>query len=251
MSEGLDYAKMVEMPSSCEVVVKHAKKRKNKADVKQEVIEKVNNQMQNVSEEQPETASEEFTEVRTAKSGGKIITNCVKEKKKRKFDMIYAEGVLVFMLVVAILLTNIFWENSGMNTLFKQVFGNINSSTQTDTRAYSSFSAASPVRGSTAVTVNEGVMTFSGTESIYPVCDGEVTAITEADGKYTVTIAHSKVFKTVIAGVDYVYAEKGDSVYKYIPVCYAKGGDIKVYMYNSDSLLTNYIVENGTIVWES
>ena len=71
------------------------------------------------------------------------------------------------------------------------------------------------------------------------------------DGKYTVTLKHSDVFKSVITGVDFVYADKGDDVFKYVPVCFVNGGTAKVYMYNSDVLVTNCIVEGGSIIWES
>lgn len=101
------------------------------------------------------------------------------------------------------------------------------------------------------VTLDKGVMVFSGKGSLYPVCDGKVASVVEEDGKYTITLKHSDVFKTVISGVDFVYADQGDDVFKYVPVCYVNGGDAKVSMYNKDVLVTNYAVEGGSIVWES
>ena len=92
-------------------------------------------------------------------------------------------------------------------------------------------------------------MTFSGKGALYPVCDGTVSSVTEENGKYTITISHSGVFKTVISGVDFVYTDKGEEVYRYVPVCYLNDGEANVYMYDDDVLLTNYVLEGNSIVW--
>lgn len=236
MKDGMEYAEMLGMEvSSCDVYVKPKKTRKKK-ELKDEVIKKVN---------EPEVANAEFGEFGTdipVRSNGE-------KKKKFRFDVVYAEGVAVFLLAVTILLTNIFWENSGMNRLFKSAFGD-GQTVQTDTRTNVNFNAQSP-SGEMEVTLDKGVMVFSGKGSLYPVCDGKVASVVEEDGKYTITLKHSDVFKTVISGVDFVYADQGDEVFKYVPVCYVNGGDAKVSMYNKDVLVTNYAVEGGSIVWES
>ena len=236
MKDGMEYAEMLGMEvSSCDVYVKPKKTRKKK-ELKDDVIKKVN---------EPEVANAEFGEFGTdipVRSNGE-------KKKKFRFDVVYAEGVAVFLLAVTILLTNIFWENSGMNRLFKSAFGD-GQTVQTDTRTNVNFNAQSP-SGEMEVTLDKGVMVFSGKGSLYPVCDGKVASVVEEDGKYTITLKHSDVFKTVISGVDFVYADQGDEVFKYVPVCYVNGGDAKVSMYNKDVLVTNYAVEGGFIVWES
>ena len=236
MKDGMEYAEMLGMEvSSCDVYVKPKKTRKKK-ELKDDVIKKVN---------EPEVANAEFGEFGTdipVRSNGE-------KKKKFRFDVVYAEGVAVFLLAVTILLTNIFWENSGMNRLFKSAFGD-GQTVQTDTRTNVNFNAQSP-SGEMEVTLDKGVMVFSGKGSLYPVCDGKVASVVEEDGKYTITLKHSDVFKTVISGVDFVYADQGDDVFKYVPVCYVNGGDAKVSMYNKDLLVTNYAVEGGSIVWES
>lgn len=236
MKDGMEYAEMLGMEvSSCDVYVKPKKTRKKK-ELKDDVIKKVN---------EPEVANAEFGEFGTdipVRSNGE-------KKKKFRFDVVYAEGVAVFLLAVTILLTNIFWENSGMNRLFKSAFGD-GQTVQTDTRTNVNFNAQSP-SGEMEVTLDKGVMVFSGKGSLYPVCDGKVVSVVEEDGKYTITLKHSDVFKTVISGVDFVYADQGDDVFKYVPVCYVNGGDAKVSMYNKDVLVTNYAVEGGSIVWES
>ena len=254
MKDGIEYAEMLGLGvSSCDVVVKPARKRRKK-DVKKQVIDKVNADAAIAEEKEKAevacvSAAIGQADIAEPKENAENAENAEKKaKKKFKFDIVYAEGIAVFALVIAILLTNIFWENSGINTVFKKAFGT--ESAQEDARTYLSFNAQAP-SSDLSVSVEEGVMTFSGKGSMYPVCDGKVASVIEEDGKYTVTIDHSDVFTTVISGVDFVYADKGEEVFKYIPVCYLLSGDAKVYMYNGGALVTNYIVENGTIIWES
>lgn len=236
MKDGLDYAEMLGLEvSSCDVTIK-PKKTKRKKDVIGDVIKKVN---------EPEKETNFDDDYQTIEIPEK--TNKKKERKFR-FDLVYAEGVAVFLLVVTILLTNIFWENSGINRIFKYAFGT--SAPVADMRVNTSFNAKAP-SGELDVKVEEGVMEYSGKGSLYPVCDGKVVSVVEEDGKYTVTLKHSDVFKSVISGVDFVYADKGDDVFRYVPVCFVNGGTAKVYMYNSDVLVTNYIIEGGSIIWES
>lgn len=262
MNDGREYAEMLRtMASSCDVVVKPAKRARKKKDVKEEIVTKVNDEVAasevKAADELPfkeEAFGEEEIIERPKKRFsffGKKKTETTEkpaEKKGRfKFDIVYAEGIAAFALVVAILLTNIFWENSGMNTFFKKAFSP--AQVTTDARSYNSFNAHSP-SSSLDGKVEDGVMTFSGKGALYPVCDGKVSSVKQSDdGKYEITIAHSGSFKTVISGVDYSYCDENEEVFKYIPVCYLNGGEAKVYMYNDDALVTNYVLENGSIIW--
>ncbi|MBQ7642389.1 MAG: hypothetical protein IJS67_00660 [Clostridia bacterium] len=244
MKDGTEYAKMLEMPlSSCDVIIKHAKRRKKK-NAKEELIAKVNFEAEN---EKPLCEDEVAEESEPTSEEPRRKKRKFFKKPLFKFDVIYAEGIAVFLLVATILLTNIFWEDSGINTLFKSTFGNAE---KTDARTYLSFSAKLPSDELDA-TLAEGVMTFSGKGALYPVCDGKVEKIATQDDKYTVTISHSDLFKTVVSGMDYVYAEEGEEVYKYIPIGYIGGGSAEVTMYNDGVLLTGYLLESGSIVWES
>jgi hypothetical protein len=241
MKDGMDYAEMLGSitVSSCDVVVKPAKKRRKK-EVKEEVCAKIN-------EENLARVEEDVNDYQEV---GDLSEEQYDEPKRKKFkiDVIYAQGVAIFALVVTILLTNIFWENSGINRLFKSVFST--QVEQVDARTYLSFSAKSPSNDLVAK-VEEGVMTFSGKGALYPVCDGKVSTIIEEDGKYTLTINHSDKFQTVISGVDFVYTQPNSDVFAYIPVAFVSGGEASVCMYDDGKLLTNYIVEDGSIIWES
>ena len=94
-------------------------------------------------------------------------------------------------------------------------------------------------------------MTFSGEGSVYSVCDGIITKVAQNADKYDISIQYSSSFSAVISGADYAYYGAGDSVYKSVPVCYSSGGDVKVYLYNNGKLLTNFVLDNGKIVWQS
>ena len=129
MKDGMDYAEMLGLEvSSCDVTIK-PKKTRRKKDVVNDVIKKVN---------APENADgSEFETIEIPEK-----TNKKSGEKKFRFDVIYAEGVTVFLLVVTILLTNIFWENSGINRIFKNAFGT--AAAVTDTRVNTSFNAQAP-----------------------------------------------------------------------------------------------------------
>lgn len=258
MNDGREYAEMLKtMASSCDVVIKPAKKPRKKKDVKEEVVTKVNDEIfAAAATADPPRENDVFGEeqiVERPKRRSLFKKRKAEEKEKPdekrgfKFDIVYAEGIAAFALVVAILLTNIFWENSGMNVFFKKAFSP--AQVTTDARSYNSFNAQSP-SASLDGKVEDGVMTFSGKGALYPVCDGKVSSVKRSDdGKYEITIAHSGSFRTVISGVDYSYCDENEEVFKYIPVCYLNGGEAKVYMYNDDALVTNYVLENGSIIW--
>ena len=151
--------------------------------------------------------------------------------------------VAIFALIVGIILTNIFWKNSGMNNLLKTVFGEAEVQ---NPAVYSSFSPLSPSKD-VDVSLDSGVMTFSS-GSVYSPCDGVCETITESDGLYTVTIKHSESFSSVISGLESVYVSKNDKVYSNIPMGYSNG-EIKVSMFDGDVILTGYTITDNQIVW--
>lgn len=171
-------------------------------------------------------------------------------ERKREFSgVIMAQIAVICILVVTIFLTNIFWEESGINTLVKSVFAtDKQTEIPADTRVYSAFSPNSPVK-SGSVEIVESVMSYSG-GAVYPIADGKITDIVETDGKYNIIIEHSSAFKSVVSGADYAYFNKGDAVFGTVPVAFGKS-EIKIYLYDNNVILTNYAVDNGKIVWQS
>ena len=151
----------------------------------------------------------------------------------------------MFVLIAAILVTNLVWTDSGMNTLFREVFG---TEVKTDMRSHTAFTPSSPLKTG-EVTVENGIMKLAK-GAVYSPVEGVVASVAEKDGLYTVTIKHSDVFSTVISGLNYAYAAKGDAVYTGIPVGIADEAGAEVAMYDSGAIVTGYAIENGGIIWE-
>ena len=248
MSDSIEYAKMSEIPvSSCEITVKPLKKKK---DIKKKVIEKVNEQLESAVEIQPKRKKNLFS---FFKRGNKAKSENVKkqkvkkppkERKERGFDIVTAQLITIFALVVAILLTNIFWENSAMNTMLKHVFNKEKNITMN----YNEFEAVSPT-ADRAVSIDNGVMTVSGKGSVYSPVAGKVTLVAQKDGKWEMTIEHTDEFKSVISGLDCCFYDKGYKIYSTTPIGFSEGSEVKVEMFNNGNLITDYSISNGCIVW--
>lgn len=242
-----EYSEMIEMPvSTCEMIVAPEKKRFKKEKIVKKVNKKIfpaekkkkrdDDVVQMSAENEEELAESSIVVYETAK------------RKKGRFDIVAAQVIAVFALIVAILLTNVFWENSGINTLIKSVFSPTQSTA--DNRAYTSFTATVPC-SIELITAGDGIMTIDGSCAVYSLAEGKVTDVFESEGKYAVTVSHSDSFKSIITGLDLSYVEIGDKVYTGIPVGFVNGGDCKVMMYNSDELIKNYTLSGNDIVWES
>lgn len=251
MSE-FDYVKMLEIPvNSCDVVVKPVKKRKK--DVKKQVIEKVN-----------EAVAETATEVsaKTVKKQKRVKEKAVKPIKAKKikkakpvindssveikssgFDIVSVQVVAIFVLIVGIILTNIFWEDSGINNLMRSVF---NSDTGLEDVSYSTFTASLPSKTDDVVLENGVMKVASG--SVYSPCDGVVESVVKQGETFTVTIKHSESFSTVVSGLENVYVSKNEKVYSNIPLGYSNS-ETAVSMFDGDAILTSYVLSENQIVW--
>lgn len=243
-----DYSEMIEMPvSTCEMVVSPEKKRLKKDSIVKKLNKKIfGKERKKEKIEDNKTGEIEKTDVSEAVESNVVLYE--REKKAdKKFDIVAAQVVAIFALVIAILLTNIFVENSGINMLVKSVF---NPEKQTvDTRAYTAFKPTAPC-SSEMLTAENGVMTITGECAVYPLAEGNVESVYESNGKYAVTVFHSNNFKSVITGLDMSYVSLGDKIYAGIPVGYVRE-NAKVTMYEGDRLITNYSLSGGSIVWES
>lgn len=245
MNDGIEYAKLIGVPSSsCEYV---HKKKKPSFFKKRTLIRKVNEELTAPAETDDGEHAECKCEV-CAKDDEKEQTDVYK-KEKRLGNLITAQVVAAFVLIAAILLTNIFWENSGINTLLRNVFGNESVNEQiADERVYSDFSLNLPVKNE-GVTLVKGVISVTGEYAIYPVCEGKIDKVEKkSDGSYTVTVKHSDTFSSVIEGADLVYFSAGDSVNRNVPLCHAKD-KASVYLYDNGTLLTDYAAVENTIVF--
>lgn len=286
MSDNYEYAEMLEIPvQTCTLSVKSApekqkRKKRRSTSVKEDAIAVANERVLNeesVQIEPQEQVVEETVKVEevvqenqleiaeqverddTIEEPEQVVEESVEEpttkitvqegKGKRKITLVGLETFAIVALLAFIVLTNIFWSNSGINTLFKIMNGTYVSKVYENNAVYSTFMPIAPA-DDVAITVNDGVMTINREGSIYAPCDGVVTQIVESAGKYVMEISHSTNFKTVISGVDYAYASLNDKVYATIPVGYLKRDTLTVSLYNGNSLIKDYSINNGEIIWE-
>ena len=260
MDNSLEYAKMIEVPvKTCEYSFKKKpfffRKKKVIKEVNRQIDEE-NNLLQSEfdgSESEKNIKENDFNAVNESEiASGNNLPTIYDEKQarreKRKSAFISAQVVAVFALISAIILTNVFWENSGMNTLFKSVFSS-NTQNTTDTRNYSDFTLNIPVGDASGVEIINGAIGIEGEYSLYPVCEGTVSKVEQAsDGTFTVTVKHSDNFLSVTEGLDLVYFTEGEEVFAHMPVGYVKKS-AKVYLYNGESMLTDFATVENSIVF--
>ena len=259
MSEPIDYAEMLEIPvSTLNVTKKRSRKKKeSESDLKDKVVEKVNRHAETMDEE-PGYASERIaTEENVVEYGASEEYSEPQwtEKSKKKFldsKLLLAEFIAVCVLCATILLTNLFWQNSAINTFFR---GLVTEETPVtlDERNYSELTLGAVVSDSEieCTVTDAGVLTFTGACSVYAPFGGTVRNVTEADGVYTIEIEHTTSFSSVITGLTYAYCAAGDTVFATIPVGYTDGsGEVAVSMYDDGAMIRTYSVnENNDIVW--
>lgn len=230
----LEYAQMIEIPvNTCTVTHKKMRKSKRRTeDLKAKAIESVNKRV------------ESGTTLQAQKSPRAAVA------APFKFNIIMFEFVIICALCAVIFLTSIFVPNSGINTFLRTAFGG-SSTEQIKEKEYDEYMPSAPVLNYSALSLENGVMTFDGSASIYSPLDGVVSTVIEGeDGRYILEIAHTGSFKTVISGASFAYFSEGDSVYKSIPVAFVKDGEVNFYMYNDGSLLSNYSLSDGNIIWQ-
>jgi hypothetical protein len=121
--------------------------------------------------------------------------------------------------------------------------------------AYSDFTLTSPVSELSDAEVlmsSDGTICFTSKTLVYPVCGGEIESVIESSGLYTVKIAHTSTFSSVITGLNTVYSEAGDSVSANIPFAYSAGeNEVRVSMYDGDTQLSCYTLSGVVPVWNT
>lgn len=257
MNEKLQYATMLEIPvNTCNVTFKSIGKRKNRRKksinteaVKTELLNKVNKELSEVSGQENDCDGIEKCE---------NVSDCVDDtpaiigkKKKFKVSTIAVQLAVIGVLIATIFLTNAFYPDSGINVFMRSVFGNGQTEAVSDTRVYGDFSPVISLDENVVPTLSEGVVTLSGEGSVYSSCDGKVTSIIKGeDGKYSIEIAHSDNFKSVLKGLDFAYAEVGSTVYGNIPVGYVMGEQATMCFTNGQgTIISNYEIIDNSVVW--
>ena len=273
--ELLDYAEMLEIPvSSVSVSYKKSKKKikteKRADDLKDSVIKKLNENStamddgytaaELLDEKREETVQSDILEmpesIQEEKPKRRFFAKREHSEKKapdegsKRFNMIFAQIVIVCLLGAVLFLANIFWINENASAAFKNLFKGEETLPQ-DTRVYSDFDVAMPT--SAAVTAGEdGALTFIAKGGVYAPVDGTVESIVqEENGTLTMTIVHNANFKSVIKGVDMAFLQEGESAFRSMPVAYSEGEEaVSVFFYEGDRIISDYTVgENNELVW--
>ncbi|MBQ5801517.1 MAG: hypothetical protein IIW27_00560 [Clostridia bacterium] len=116
-----------------------------------------------------------------------------------------------------------------------------------DSRTHADFALALPVSEKVELKAEGGVISFLEKGGVYAPAEGTVVSVRQAEGGYTLEIAHSDCFKTVITGADIAFFSEGERVYRAQPVAYNTAGDLCVSFYENGALLSNCTVQNGAV----
>lgn len=252
----LDYARMLEIPVSTVSVVKKKSLFRRKAraeDLKEQVVESVNERAgfnDAVTAENSEAAYPRYDFVQSENLSESAPAAAANPKRDGYGVILLAEAVAACLIAGGIFLTNVFLPNSAINTML----GNLAVVEEKEV-AYNELELAPVVSqlSDAEVTVTEdGVICFTERASVYPVCEGTVASVTEADGLYTVQIAHTSTFSSVFTGLTTVYAAQGEKLQTNIPFAYSSGeNEVRVSMYDGETLLDCYTLSGAVPVWNS
>ena len=130
MSENIDYAEMLEIPvSTLNVTKKRSRKKREPAELKEQVVESVNERLEPSSE-----VTENFTDYGQPRV---VQETALPRKRFLESGLLVAEFVAVCVLCAAIVLTNLLWENSAINTFFRGLVQEETPVAAQDDRSYS------------------------------------------------------------------------------------------------------------------
>ena len=244
MNEQLEYAQMLEIPVNTVTVTKKKSvfKRKQKAqpqdDIKDRVVDSINERMGAyvVSEDVSDPPKPE--KLKTVNGGA----------RDRKSVILWTEAALVGIIAIAIFITNLLIPTTVINTFLSSV-----ARPTVEEPVYSSFALTSIVSdfSDAEVTLNaNGVLCVHAEGGVYPVCDGTVSKVYENNGTYTMEIAHTSTFTSVITGLSCAYSAVGTKVESNIPVGYSNGeAEVKVTLYDNGVALNCIRLNGETPVW--
>jgi hypothetical protein len=273
VDDELDYAQMLEIPVNTVNVVKKTgifKKRKDKDDLKDRVIEKVNcradrrecaacdgNMGDGMKEDNLASTLQsgnngsfgngeyDFLRTENISDMPKVEVN---EKMDKAGKILFGETIAACLIAGGIFLTNIFLPTTAINTFVGSL-----TETAEEEAAYNEFTLSSVVSELSDVTVtktSDGVICFTDKTLVYPVCSGEVANVSESNGLYTVKIAHTSTFSSVVTGLTQVYSSVGESVASNVPFAYSAGdNEVRVSMYDGETLLSCYTLSGVVPVW--
>ena len=245
MNEELDYAEMLEIPVNTVNVVKKKsifkrKKQPRQDDLKEQVVESVNERVGAyvISEDVSDPPKPEKPKLKSVL------------KNDKAGIVLMSEAILVGVIALAIFVTNIFLPNTVINTFLSSF-----SQTAVEEPVYSEFKLApvvSELSDAEMVVSDAGVLSFTAEGSVYPICNGNVSKVYDNEGLYTVEIAHTSTFTSVVTGLSNVYSAVGTAVRSSIPVGYSDGqAEVRVSLYDNGTLLNCFTLSDEVPVWKS
>ena len=259
MNEEIEYAEMLEIPvSTVNVIRKNTPTAPQTNEMKEEIISRVNERYATALDAEIPLADSLEESLQSEEKGYEVSPrflqdNEAKDKVTRLHEgILKAEFGLSCALCLGIFLTNVWMPNSAINTFFKSLAPE---NKVTDERVYTDFTLSKLLGADSKAELTlspAGVLSFVDEGCVYPTADGKVTALTcGEDGRYTVEISHSDTFLGVIAGLDYVYYEVGNTVKHNVPIGYSNGkNEVNVTMYSEGNLLNCFAVsEDNTLSW--
>ena len=255
MNEKMQYASMLEMPvNTCSVTVKEVKrkglrKKRDVDSVKEQLINKVNAEQEQLAEENGEVEEVLLEQNEIVKSSA--VVSKVEKKKRSKLTIIGAQFIIIGALVATIFLTNAFYPESGINVFMREVFGTGSQEVSVDERLYEQFAPVIALDDGASLSLENGVMNFSGKGSVYSPCDGTVGSITkQEDGTFSIEVFHSANFSTCIDGLEHLYVENGQQVFFNIPLGYSMdNGASMCFKGASGEVISNYQIIDDWVVW--
>lgn len=287
MNEKLQYRAMLEMPeNTASVIVKTPKKKKSKQketpidDVKEKVIEKVNETVKEpnkdvetsapidvssektedtvvVDDEVVEPIKDEANETNETIEKTAIVTKVPsiypKKKEKKAFkkpSLIKVQVAIIGALIGLILLTSVINKNSGINVFMRNVFAP-NDLEEVDERLYTDFAPVFSLSGGEIIKDENGLLTTSAEGSVYSPVEGVVSSVTKGeDGYIDVIIKHSENFSSKISGLKFFYLESGQKVSTTIPLGYSNDAGASMCFIGSDGeVIKDYSVTENSVVW--
>ena len=243
MNEQLDYAQMLEIPVNTVTVTKKKSvfKRKQKEqpqdDLKDFVVESVNERVGAY------VASEDVSDPPKPQ---KLKT--VAGQRDKKIVILWTEAVLVGIIAIAIFVTNLLIPSTVINTFLDSFV-----QPTVEEPVYSELALSSIVSDFSDAEVRlnaNGALCVLAEGGVYPVCEGTVSKVYENNGTYTMEIAHTSTFTSVITGLNVAYSAVGTKVEGNIPVGYSDGQvEVRVTLYDNGEALSCIALNGETPVW--
>ena len=242
MNDELNYAEMLEIPVETVHINKREKRKKGEPDLKEQLIEDVNERVNAV---QDDPAYAESTPIARAPEETR------QERTQRR--ILLGEFIAACALCATIFFTNIFLPGSAVNTFLRGLFAGGEAETA-DTRVYTDFALSPLVNDSVEAEIavsDTGVLSFTAQASVYPPADGTLLSVNgDAETGYTVEVGHSDCFSTIVSGLDTVYFAAGDALKATIPMGISDGeGEVRVMFYSDGSLINGCTVSEDGLAW--